>query len=150
MFPCISRKLILQKSIFKHIQKYAVLRDAIDVKQSVEVSLKILGKSFETLLDNFHFIVNLYSFPLPSVPKVSLPSPRWAISPFSGKTTFKFPPTIDTLTIGLVCIFSSDLSHSYNHVYNTFKLFDGWSNFAFITSGTKLVYTTFLTSCRTT
>ena len=65
MFPCISRKLILQKSIFKHIQKYAVLRDAIDVKQSVEVSLKILGKSFETLLDNFHFIVNLYSFPLP-------------------------------------------------------------------------------------
>ena len=92
MFPCISRKLILQKSIFKHIQKYAVLRDAIDVKQSVEVSLKILGKSFETLLDNFHFIVNLYSFPLPSVPKVSPSFPKVSHFPLLRQNNCQISP----------------------------------------------------------
>ena len=36
--------------------------------QPVECTLKVQGKSLTTVLDEFHFIVNLYSFPLPLVP----------------------------------------------------------------------------------
>ena len=60
------------------------LCDAIDLKQSVEGTLKVQGKSSAIFLDEVHFIVNLYSFSLslvplanPSFPKVSnLPTPR--------------------------------------------------------------------------
>ena len=60
------------------------LCDAIDLKQSVEGTLKVLRKSLTTVLDEVHFIANLYSFPLPlvtqanpSFPKVShVPPPR--------------------------------------------------------------------------
>ena len=59
------------------------LCDAIDLKQWVEGTLKVQGKSLTTALDEVHFTVNLYSFLLPlvlqenpSFPKVShLPLP---------------------------------------------------------------------------
>ena len=41
--------------------------DAIDLKQSVEGTLKVLVKSLATVLDEVHFTVNLYSSPLPLV-----------------------------------------------------------------------------------
>ena len=54
------------------------LCDAIDLKQSVEGTFKVLGKTLTAVLDKVYFIVNLYSFPLPlvsqenpSFPKVS-------------------------------------------------------------------------------
>ena len=43
------------------------LCDAIDLKQSAEATLKLYGKSLATVLDEVHFIVNLYSFFLPLV-----------------------------------------------------------------------------------
>ena len=43
------------------------LCDVIDLKQSVEGTLKVQGKSLTTVLDEIHFIVNLYSFPIPLV-----------------------------------------------------------------------------------
>ena len=52
------------------------LCDAIDLQQSVEDALKVKGKSLTTVLDEFHFIVNLYSFPLPLVPWQTLLYPR--------------------------------------------------------------------------
>ena len=62
-----------------------LLCDAIDLKQSVEGTLEVLGKSLKIVLNEIHFTVNLYSFPLhpvlqanPSFPKVShlSPTPR--------------------------------------------------------------------------
>ena len=59
--------------------------DAIDLKQSIEGTLKVYWKSLTTVLDQVYFIVNLYSFPLllfpqanPSFPKVSLLPPSQA------------------------------------------------------------------------
>ena len=37
-------------------------------KQSVESTLKVLGKSLETVLDEVHFTVNRYNSPIPLVP----------------------------------------------------------------------------------
>ena len=51
------------------LEKYAFLCDAIDLEQSMEGTLKMYGKSLATVLDEVHFIVNLYSFPLPLVSK---------------------------------------------------------------------------------
>ena len=45
------------------------LCDAMDLKQSVGGTLKVLGKSLTTVLDEVHFIFNLSSFPLPLVPQ---------------------------------------------------------------------------------
>ena len=60
------------------------LCNVIDLKQSVEGTLSVKRKSLTTVLDEVHFIVNLYSFPLPldlqanlSYPKVSHFSPPW-------------------------------------------------------------------------
>ena len=68
------------------------LFDATDLKQSVESALKVEGKSLTTFLDEVHFIVNLYSFPLPLVPQAN-PSPRSVICSLSGRTTSKTPPS---------------------------------------------------------
>ena len=38
------------------------LCDAIDLKQSVEGTVKVYGKSLTTVLDKVHFIVKLYVF----------------------------------------------------------------------------------------
>ena len=43
------------------------LCDAIDLKQSVEGTLEVQGKSLTIVFDEVHFIVNLYTFPLPLV-----------------------------------------------------------------------------------
>ena len=51
------------------------LCDAIDLKQSVEGTLNMEGKSLTTFWDEGHFIANLYSFPLPLVSRAN-PSPR--------------------------------------------------------------------------
>ena len=72
------------------------LCDAIDLKQSVQGTFKVLGKTLTAVLDKVYFIVNLYSFPLPlvshenpSFPKVShLPLP----APKQNRTTSKTPP----------------------------------------------------------
>ena len=51
------------------------LCDATDLKQSVEGTLEGSGKSLATVLDEVHFIVNLYSFPYPWSPRQTLSSP---------------------------------------------------------------------------
>ena len=52
------------------------LCDAIDLKQSVEGTLEVLGKSLKTVLDEVHLIVNLYSFSLPPFPKSNSSFPK--------------------------------------------------------------------------
>ena len=49
------------------MQKYAeacFLCDAINLQQSVEDTLNVLGQSLKAVLDEVHFILNLYSSPL--------------------------------------------------------------------------------------
>ena len=81
-----------------------LLCEAIDWKQSVEGSLKVLGKSLKTVLNEVHFIVNLYSF-LPPVPQGKL------FDHLPGRTTSKTLLLLDTSTITSACIFFSYLSH---------------------------------------
>ena len=81
------------------------------MKQSVKGTLKVMGKSLKTALDEVHFVVNLYSFILspvaqadPSFPKVShFPPPR--------QSNFQNSPFSRASVIALVCIFFSNLSH---------------------------------------
>ena len=51
------------------------LCDAIDLKQSVEGTLKVSGKSLTTVLNEVHFIVNLHSFSLPLIPQANSSKP---------------------------------------------------------------------------
>ena len=69
------------------------LCDAIDLKQSVENTLKAQGKLLTTVLDEFHFIVKLYSFPLPLVPQENPSFPKASHLPLPGRTTSKTPPS---------------------------------------------------------
>ena len=61
------------------------LCDAIDLKQSVEGTLK-------TVLDEVHFIVNLYSF-LPLVPQVTSSFPKVSHSPPPRQNNFQNSPS---------------------------------------------------------
>ena len=47
------------------------LCDAIDLKQSMVGTLEVYGKSLTTVLDEVHFIVNLYSLSLALVPQAN-------------------------------------------------------------------------------
>ena len=49
------------------LDRCAFLCDTIDLNQSLEGTLKVQGKSLTTVLDEAHFIVNLYSVPLPLI-----------------------------------------------------------------------------------
>ena len=112
MFSCILRLLILQSftGIFRNIH---FLYDAIDLKQSVKGTLKVLEKSLETVLDKVNFIVNLCIFCLPSLPQANSSFAKVShLLPFRQKTTSKTPPPLDTSAIALVCTFSSNLNHS--------------------------------------
>ena len=68
------------------------LCDAMDLKQSVGGTLKVLGKSLTTVLDEVHFIFNLSSFPLPLFPqsKPFLPQGK-SFAPLPGRATSKTP-----------------------------------------------------------
>ena len=87
------------------------LCDAIELKLSVEGTLKVLGKSLKTVLNEFHFIVHLYSF-TPCFPGKPFFPHGNSFAPLIGRTTSKTPHFINTSTKALVCIFSSNLSHS--------------------------------------
>ena len=63
-----------KKSYFLRNMRF--LCDAIDLKQS-------MAKSLTTVLDEVHFMLNLYSFPQPLVPQVN---------PFSPKVSHLSPP----------------------------------------------------------
>ena len=66
------------------------LYDAIDVKLTVEGTLKVYGKSLTTVLDEVHFIFNLYT-PTPGPPsKPFLPQGK-SFAPLPGRTTSKTP-----------------------------------------------------------
>ena len=97
MFPCNLRNLILQETFCRHIQKYAFyvcidICDAIDLKQAVGGTLKVLGKSLESVLDEVHFIVNLYSFSLPSDPQANPSFPKASnLPPFQAEQLPKLP-----------------------------------------------------------
>ena len=69
------------------------------------------GKSLKAVLNEVHFEVNLYSFPLPLVPKANS-SPVKSFVPCQAEQLRKLPLLLDTSAIALVCIFSSSLSHS--------------------------------------
>ena len=62
--------------------------DAIDLKQSKEVSLKLQGTSLADVLDEVFFIVNLYSFLLPLVLQENLSFTKVSYLP---RTTHKTP-----------------------------------------------------------
>ena len=51
-----------KKSLF--FRKQHFLSGAIDLKQSVEVTLKLWETSLTTVLDDIYFIVHLYNFHL--------------------------------------------------------------------------------------
>ena len=88
------------------------LFDGIDLKQSVEGTRKVLGKHLKTVLDEVYFIVNLYNFPLSPFPQANPSFFKVShLPPSQAKQLPKFPP-LDTSTIVLVCVFSSNLSHS--------------------------------------
>ena len=79
--------------------------DAIDVKQSVESTFKVWGRSLTTALNEVHFIVNLYSFPqhlvsqanpYPSQPFANPPPPPQAEQlPNSQVRTSKMVDSLD-------------------------------------------------------
>ena len=52
------------------------LCNAIGLKQSVEGTLEVKGKSLTTVLDEVHVIVNLYSSPVPLVPQARPSFPK--------------------------------------------------------------------------
>ena len=68
------------------------LYDAINLKQSVEGTLNPQGKSLITVLDEVHFIVNLYSFPTTPAPqgKSFLPQGK-SFAPSEAEQLPKFP-----------------------------------------------------------
>ena len=69
------------------------LYDAIDLKESVVDILKLWRKSLTTVLDEVHFIVNLYSFPLPLVPQANLSLPKVShLLPSHGEQLLKLTP----------------------------------------------------------
>ena len=70
--------------------------------------------------DDLNFIVTLYSFCLQSlVLQVSLSFPKEINLPFSqAEQLRKLSPSLDTLTIALVCIVSSNLSHGQKNQKN--------------------------------
>ena len=109
-FLCI-KKLILQENFYNIFRNMHFFNDTIDLKQSVENTLKVLGKSLKSVLHEVQFIINLYSFSCLWSPKQVLPSPKKVISPFQAEQSAKLP-TLDTSTItnrlsvylSLVCI----------------------------------------------
>ena len=69
----------------------------ITPKQSVEGTLKVPRKSLKTFLDEAHFIVNLYSFPIPPVPQANPFFPRVSILPsFQAEQLLKLPSSVGT------------------------------------------------------
>ena len=72
------------------------------VMQSVEGNLK-------TVLDEVHFIVNLYSFP--GHPGKLFLTQGKSFAPSQAEQLSKLPP-VETSAITLVCMFSSKLSYS--------------------------------------
>ena len=75
-----------KKSLF--LKNMHFLCDAIDLKQSVEGTLKVQGKSLTTILDEVHFIVNLYNFSLPLIPQTNPSFPKVSHLPLPSRTTF--------------------------------------------------------------
>ena len=66
--------------------------NAVDLKQSVEGTLSVKGKSLTTVLDEVHFIVNLYSFSLPLVPQLNLSFSKVSHLPsLPGRASSKTP-----------------------------------------------------------
>ena len=79
----------------------------------MEGTLTVLRKSLKTVLNEVDFIVNLCSFPLSLVLKANPPFRKVNhLPPSQAEQLRKLSPTLDTLTIALVCLLSSNLSHS--------------------------------------
>ena len=77
-------------------------------KQSIADALKVLGKCLKAVLDEVHFIVNLYSFSLPpSPPGKPFLSPCKLFVPSQLKQLPKLARPLYTSATALVCIFSS-------------------------------------------
>ena len=76
-----------KKSLF--LRNMQFLCDAIDLNLSVESTLKVWGKSLTTVLDDAHFIVNLYSFPLPLVSQTNSSFPKFSHLPPSLHSNFQ-------------------------------------------------------------
>ena len=72
--------------------------NATDLNQSVECTLKLLGKYLTTVLDEVHFIVNLYSFPLSLVPQANLSFPKVSHLLPPRNNNFQNFPTLFLLT----------------------------------------------------
>ena len=68
------------------------LCNTIDLKQSVELTLKVQGKSLATVLDEVHFIVNLHCFPLPLVPQANHSFPKVSHLPPPRQNNFQNSP----------------------------------------------------------
>ena len=57
------------------------LCDAIHLQQSLEGTVKVLGRFFLTVLEEVYFVVNLYSFPLPLAPQANSSFPKVSYLP---------------------------------------------------------------------
>ena len=87
--------LLVSKITLKNDQKKAnsweicILCHVIDLKQSLEGTLKVWEKSLTTALHEVYFVVNLYSPPLPLVPQANPSFPK--ISHFPPSQAEQFP-----------------------------------------------------------
>ena len=81
--------------------------------QSVEDTLTLLTKSLKTVLDEVHFIVNLYSLHTITSPpgKPFLPQGKSYV-PSQAEQLPKLSPPLDTSTIAYLCIFFSNSSYN--------------------------------------
>ena len=67
-FYCILREWEILQDFARICRKciFCLIQNVDFQKQSVGGAIKVLEKSLKTILDKVHFIVNLYSFPVPS------------------------------------------------------------------------------------
>ena len=64
------------EDIFRNSHVFRVMQYIDFQKQWIKATLEVLGKSLKTVLDEVHFLVKLYGFPLPQVSYENFPSLR--------------------------------------------------------------------------
>ena len=106
----------------------------VSKKQPVQSAQEVLAESLETVSDEPNVLINFTVSSKPqSSPGKHFPQVNHCSSS-PRKNIFQNSPPVDTSA--LVCIFSSILSHSYNHFHNILRHVDVLSNFPFTISET--------------
>ena len=93
-FKNISNSLRKVLQTYLEICSFSVIQYIPFQKQSTGGALKVLGKSLQTVLNELHFIVNLYSFYLPPVPQANPFFPQLShLPPFQVEQLPKVDPS---------------------------------------------------------